>query len=101
VDAGRRRRQQAVRPRWSAACTLDREQITNPNVLIERIAADIAGVMLACLPLALAIMLVAIVSPLLIGGWNFSAKSFMPNFGKLNPMNGLGNMVSTMPWSSC
>jgi len=40
-------------------------------------------------------MLVAIVSPLLIGGWNFSAKSFMPNFGKLNPLNGLGNMVST------
>jgi flagellar biosynthetic protein FlhB len=75
--------------------TLDREQIFNPNVLIERITADIAGVMLACLPLAVAIMLVAIVSPLLIGGWNFSAKSFMPNFAKLNPMNGLGNMVST------
>jgi flagellar biosynthetic protein FlhB len=75
--------------------SLDREQIFNPNALIERIAADIAGVMLACLPLAAAIMLVAVVSPLLIGGWNFSAKSFMPNFAKLNPMNGLGNMVST------
>jgi flagellar biosynthetic protein FlhB len=75
--------------------TLDREQITNPNALIERVGADIGGVMLACLPLALTIMLVAVVSPLLIGGWNFSAKSFLPNFGKLNPMNGLGNMVSS------
>lgn len=75
--------------------SLDREQIYNPNVLIERITVDIGSVMLACLPLAVAIMLVAVVSPLLIGGWNFSAKSFMPNFGKLNPMNGLGNMVST------
>jgi flagellar biosynthetic protein FlhB len=75
--------------------TLDREQIYNPNALIERVGADIGGVMLACLPLALAIMLVAVVSPLLIGGWNFSAKSFLPNFGKLNPMNGLGNMVSS------
>jgi flagellar biosynthetic protein FlhB len=75
--------------------SLDREQIYNPNVLIERMTADIGGVMLACLPLAIAIMLVAVVSPLLIGGWNFSAKSFMPNFAKLNPMNGLGNMVST------
>ena len=75
--------------------SLDREQIYNPNVLIERVTTDIGAVMLACLPLALAIMLVAVVSPLLIGGWNFSAKSFMPNFGKLNPMNGLGNMVST------
>jgi flagellar biosynthetic protein FlhB len=75
--------------------SLDREQIYEPDVLIDRIAADIGGVMLACLPLALAIMLVALASPLLIGGWNFSAKAFMPNFGKLNPMNGLGNMVST------
>lgn len=75
--------------------SLDREQIVNPNVLIERIAADVGGVILACLPLAIAIMLVAVVSPLMIGGWNFSAKSFMPNFGKLNPMNGLGNMVSS------
>jgi flagellar biosynthetic protein FlhB len=75
--------------------SLDREQIYNPNVLIERVTSDISGVILACLPLAIAIMLVAVVSPLLIGGWNFSAKSFMPNFGKLNPMNGLGNMVST------
>jgi flagellar biosynthetic protein FlhB len=75
--------------------SLDREQIYNPTVLIERITADIGNVMLACLPLAIAIMLVAVVSPLLIGGWNFSAKSFMPNFGKLNPLNGLGNMVSS------
>jgi flagellar biosynthetic protein FlhB len=75
--------------------TLDREQITNPTALIERATSDIGGVMLACLPLAGIIMLVALVSPLLIGGWNFSAKSFMPNFGKLNPLNGLSNMLST------
>jgi flagellar biosynthetic protein FlhB len=75
--------------------SLDREQIYNPNVLIERIAADVGGVLLACLPLAGAIMLMMLASPMLIGGWNFSAKAFTPNFGKLNPMRGLGNMVST------
>lgn len=74
--------------------SLDREQIYNPNVLVERIGADIGGVLLACLPLAGMIMLMMLASPLLIGGWNFSAKAFMPNFGKLNPMRGLGNMVS-------
>jgi flagellar biosynthetic protein FlhB len=75
--------------------SLDREQIYNPNALIERIGADIVGVLLACLPLAGAVMLMMLASPLLIGGWNFSSKAFMPNFGKLNPMRGLGNMVST------
>ena len=75
--------------------SLNRDQITNPNLLIERITADIGSVILSCLPLAIAIMLVGVVSPLLIGGWNFTSKSFMPNFGKMNPLNGLGNMVST------
>lgn len=74
--------------------SLDREQIYNPHVLVERIGADIGGVLLACLPLAGIVMLMMVASPLLIGGWNFSAKAFMPNFGKLNPMHGLGNMVS-------
>ncbi|RJG23684.1 flagellar biosynthesis protein FlhB [Massilia cavernae] len=73
---------------------LDREQVYNPTVLIERITSDIAQVMIACLPLAVAIMLVALASPLLIGGWLFSTKAFTPNFGKLNPMSGLGNMFS-------
>ncbi|MCC6071294.1 flagellar biosynthesis protein FlhB [Massilia sp. GCM10020059] len=73
---------------------LTREQIYNPTLLIERVASDIAQVMLACLPLALAIMLVALASPLLIGGWLFSSKAFMPNFGKLNPIKGIGNMFS-------
>ncbi|TQK07487.1 flagellar biosynthesis protein FlhB [Herbaspirillum sp. SJZ107] len=75
--------------------SLDREQIYNPAVLIERVTADFISILLACLPLAGAIILVMLASPMLIGGWNFSAKSFMPNFGKLNPMRGLGNMVST------
>jgi flagellar biosynthetic protein FlhB len=75
--------------------SLDREQIYNPAVLIERVTSDFAAVLLACLPLAGAIILVMLASPMLIGGWNFSAKSFMPNFGKLNPMRGLGNMLST------
>ncbi|OON60984.1 flagellar biosynthesis protein FlhB [Massilia sp. KIM] len=75
--------------------TLDREQVYNPDVLLERIFDDVLSVMLACLPIAAAIMLVALVSPLLIGGFLFSSKAFMPNFMKLNPIKGIGNMFST------
>jgi flagellar biosynthetic protein FlhB len=74
---------------------LDREQVFNADVLFQRIATDIGAVLLACMPLALVIIAVALASPLLIGGWLFSSKAFMPNFGKLNPINGLGNMFST------
>lgn len=75
--------------------SLSREEVFNSSVLIERITVDLVGVLLACLPLAGAIMLVALASPLLIGGWNFSSKAFMPNPMKLNPIKGIGNMFST------
>ena len=75
--------------------SFDREQVFNSNVLILRVTSDIAQVMLSCLPLALAVMFVAVASPLAIGGLNFSAKAFTPNFGKLNPAKGLANMFST------
>ena len=75
--------------------SLDREQVFNSNVLILRVASDIGQVMLACLPLAIAIMFVAIASPLLIGGFLFTANGFMPKFSKLNPIKGISNMFST------
>ena len=74
--------------------TLDREQVFNPNILLERIFNDLVSVLMACLPIAFAIMVIALVSPILIGGWLFSTKSFMPNFMKLNPIKGIGNMFS-------
>ena len=75
--------------------SFDREQVFNSNVLIWRVTSDIGQVMLACLPLALAIMFMAVASPLLIGGFNFTSKAFTPNFGKLNPIKGLTNLFST------
>ncbi len=75
--------------------SLDREQVYNPAVLMERVTGDVGAVLLACLPLAAAVMLVMLAAPMLIGGWNFSAKAFLPNFGKMNPIRGIGNMVST------
>jgi flagellar biosynthetic protein FlhB len=45
-------------------------------------------------PMALLMLLAAIGSPMLIGGLVFSGKALGPNFGKLNPLTGLGNMFS-------
>ncbi|MET3130544.1 flagellar biosynthetic protein FlhB [Oxalobacteraceae bacterium GrIS 1.11] len=78
-----------------AGLSLNQEQIFDSDVLIQRIGVDIVSVMLSCLPLAGVIMAVALASPLLVGGWLFSSKAFLPNFGKLNPLHGLGNMISS------
>ncbi|MYN01845.1 flagellar type III secretion system protein FlhB [Pseudoduganella sp. DS3] len=79
----------------TSGLSLTREQVYNPDVLISRILVDVVHVLLACLPLGVAVMVVALASPLLVGGWLFSSKAFTPNFMKLNPMTGLGNMFST------
>jgi len=74
---------------------LDREQVFNTDVLIHRVGVDVGRVLLACLPMGVAVMVVALASPLLVGGWLFSGKAIAPNFAKLNPFNGLVNMVSS------
>lgn len=62
---------------------------------ISRVATqNIIEAILAFAPLGLVVVVAIVGSPLIIGGWNFSSKALMPNFGKLNVVKGLGNIVS-------
>lgn len=62
--------------------------------LLTYLSAIAQDVMWALLPIAALLMIVALASPLLIGGWLFSGKALQPNFSRMNPITGLGNMVS-------
>lgn len=73
---------------------IDREQAFDFDILLMRIAANLMDVLIAFAPIAILLMMVALASPLLIGGWLFSNKALMPNFTRMNPLKGLGNMVS-------
>lgn len=46
------------------------------------------------LPFMLLMAFIAIVSPMLLGGWAFSAKAMAPKLSKLNPVSGLKRMFS-------
>jgi flagellar biosynthetic protein FlhB len=43
----------------------------------------------------LILIVVIVFSPMLIGGWLFSFNALQPNFSRMNPLKGLGNMIST------
>jgi flagellar biosynthetic protein FlhB len=45
-------------------------------------------------PLLGIIFIAAIGAPLLIGGWTFSAEKLIPDFSKLNPIQGISNIFS-------
>ncbi|MES2071552.1 MAG: flagellar biosynthesis protein FlhB [Pseudomonadota bacterium] len=77
-----------------AGLSMDRTQAYDPAALFAHIGATLMDVLVAFAPVAGLLVLVALASPLLIGGWLFSAKALQPNFGRLNPLSGLGNMIS-------
>ncbi|MFZ6773697.1 flagellar biosynthesis protein FlhB [Undibacterium sp. SXout7W] len=74
--------------------SLEREVIYDPNLLFTKIAGGLQEVLIAFAPVAVLLMLVALASPLLIGGWLFSAKALQPNFSRMNPISGVANMFS-------
>jgi len=74
--------------------SFQRDQILDPVRFGVDTAQRLFDLLLAFLPLSGLLMLAAVASPLLIGGWLFHAGSFAPDFGRLSPMRGLGNMLS-------
>lgn len=68
---------------------MDTEQITTwllqPTLDLLLITAPFIGLL----------MITGLAAPILVGGWLFTTKTIEPNFGKLNPIKGLGNMFST------
>lgn len=85
---------QALKTSMSSGLTFDREMAYDPILLLMKISSNIYELIIAFAPFALVLLIVAVASPALIGGWVFSGKAIVPKFGKLNPMNGLGNMFS-------
>jgi flagellar biosynthetic protein FlhB len=72
----------------------DRALAFDFDLLASHIAFNLKEILVAFAPIALLLLIVAIGSPLLIGGWLFSVKALQPNFGRMNPMAGLSNMIS-------
>lgn len=74
--------------------TFGRAQAFDPEVLLQHLATDLGGVLFAFAPLAIWVVVVALVSPLLIGGWLFTAKSIRPDLARLDPFRGLSRIFS-------
>lgn len=58
------------------------------------LAAAFGQAFLACAPVLGAIFAVALLAPMSVSGWNFSAEALTPNFSKLNPITGMQRLFS-------
>ena len=72
----------------------DAQGLANPGLLTERLGQLSWAWMMLLLPLGAISFTLALAAALASGGWNFTLQPLAPNFGKLNPISGLGRMVS-------
>ena len=85
---------QALKDAVTSGLHLERALAFEPSLLLIKISGMIYSLLLAFLPFALILIAVAIASPILIGGWVFSNTAFLPQFSRLNPLQGISNLVS-------
>jgi len=77
-----------------SALTIPRSVLTDPSSMATAFSAFSVEGLFAVAPVLGALFLVAFVSPLLLSGWLVSAKACTPDFSRLNPIKGFGNMFS-------
>ncbi|MFC5476053.1 flagellar biosynthesis protein FlhB [Paraherbaspirillum soli] len=73
----------------------ERAAAFEPAHMMEQAGSVVVDGLLALLPLLAMMALAALVAPLMLGGWLFSTQTLAPKFSKLNPIAGIGRLMST------
>lgn len=74
--------------------SLDREVLYSTDTMALHLLASVEQGFSVLGPLFFMVLIAALVGPLLLGGWLFSAKSLAPKFERMNPLAGLKRMFS-------
>ena len=72
----------------------DRRAAFDENVMLDMLERMLSGALLTLMPLFFALLIAAVAAPLLLGGLVFAPKALGPNFGRLNPVQGIARMFS-------
>lgn len=78
----------------ASGLTFNASLAADPTRMTQRLGELAGAALLAVAPLLGALLLGALAAPLLIGGWIFSPQAAAPKFERLNPLQGIGRMVS-------
>jgi flagellar biosynthesis protein FlhB len=74
--------------------TLSREQATDATHILPALSMSAAEGLWAAAPVLAAITVIALIAPLALGGWSFSGQAMMPQFSRLNPLEGVKRMFA-------
>jgi len=79
----------------SSSLTIERALLTDTNRLPSVLLSTLVDGILCVMPFLLLTLLLALITPALIGGWLFSTKALGFKVNKLNPLTGLKRMFGT------
>jgi flagellar biosynthesis protein FlhB len=74
--------------------SIDREVLYHTDAMGIRLLASAEQGLKVLAPIFFILLVAALVGPVLLGGWLFSAKSMAPKFERMNPLAGLKRMFS-------
>ena len=72
----------------------DRAAAFEPALMLEMMQRMLSGALLTLMPLFFALLVAAVAAPILLGGVVFAPKVLGLNFGRMNPIQGIGRMFS-------
>ena len=78
----------------STGLHFDARTVANPTAMMDRLSLWSGQALMMVVPFSLSIGLASAAASVVSGGWVMSFKVIMPNFGKLNPIAGFGNLLS-------
>lgn len=72
----------------------ERATVFDVTLMLDVFRGQLSGALLMLVPLFAALLVAAVAAPIALGGLLFSTKVLGPNFGRMNPLKGLGRMFS-------
>jgi flagellar biosynthesis protein FlhB len=85
---------EAARRLLATGLSFNATAIAEPTLMVQRLAELGLQMLWILLPMFLAMLLVALAAGVLVGGWNFTLKPLAPDFAKINPLSGIGRVLS-------
>ena len=74
--------------------SVSRDEATDSSYMLSALGTAAADGLWLSAPVLLAITLAAIIAPLALGGWSFSGQAMMPQFSRMNPLEGVQRMFA-------
>ena len=77
---------------FRASLTLEPALLGDPEAMGRQLGVATVNALLISMPFFGAVIAAAILAPLALGGWVFSAEAFAPDLSRLNPVKGFGRI---------